>query len=182
MEKRENPIALRSKQWLATALLSLMREKPFDSIKIIEISKRADLTRQTFYQNFDSKTAVLNYYLDQLFELFLQELREKHIQSHKMLTLSYLDFWTRYDEFLQLIINNGLSWILLSKFPDYLDRLITITNFHKYSNSAEIAKYAYTYLSGALANVLIYWIKDGKRLSIDQIATMIEEIHSGEIN
>jgi len=180
MDKRENPTALRSKKWLTEALLSLMKEKTYDSIKIVEISKRADLTRQTFYQNFDSKAAALNYHLDQLFELFLSELQKKDIHTSKELTICYLDFWSRYDSFINLIIKNDLSWILLSKFPQYLDKLMTLIHIEKNSNSVDTAKYAYTYISGALANVLIYWVGDGKRLSIEQISTMVEDIHNGK--
>lgn len=179
--KRENPTALRSKKWISEALLSLMQEKAFDSIKIIEISKRADLTRQTFYQNFDSKTAVLDYHLDQLFELFLKKLQNAGIRSGKELTYCYFNFWSQYDDFLKLIDKNGLSWILVSKYPDYLDRLITMPWIQENSSSVDSSKYAYAYLSGALANVLIFWIRDGKRLSIDQIASMIEDIHNGRI-
>ena len=181
MEKHENPTALRSKKWITEALLSLMQEKAFASIKIIEISKRADLTRQTFYQNFDSKTAVLDYYLDQLFEQFSKELQNADIQSGKKLTYCYFNFWSQYDDFLRLIIKNGLAWILVSKYPDYLDRLITVPWIQENNNSTDLSKHAYAYLSGALANVLIFWIKDEKRLTINQIAGMIEDIHNGKV-
>ena len=38
---KENPIAVQSKQWILSALLSLMEEKDFALITITELTKRA---------------------------------------------------------------------------------------------------------------------------------------------
>ena len=54
-----NITALRSKTWITESLLKLMEEKDFSKITITEIIKNADLTRQTFYRNFDSKEDIL---------------------------------------------------------------------------------------------------------------------------
>lgn len=43
MKKSNNPSVIRSQQWLYNSLLMLMKEKPFDSITIDEITKNADL-------------------------------------------------------------------------------------------------------------------------------------------
>jgi len=93
MKMTMNPTALRSRQCIVEAMLAMLDEHPFDEIRISELSMRADLTRQTFYQNFGSKIEVLNYYLDQLFEQFYQVLQNKRIHSPKELTYQYFSFW-----------------------------------------------------------------------------------------
>lgn len=54
-----NPVAIQSQKWLVTALLDLMKEKPYNKITIKEIAEKADLDRSTFYRNINSKEAVL---------------------------------------------------------------------------------------------------------------------------
>jgi len=58
-----NITALKSKAWITESLLVLMMEKDFDKITITEIINKADLTRQTFYRNFESKENVLYEYV-----------------------------------------------------------------------------------------------------------------------
>lgn len=52
MKDTQNPIALRSREWLTNALLELMKDKPFHEISISEIAEKADLSRRTFYRFF----------------------------------------------------------------------------------------------------------------------------------
>ena len=46
---------------LGEALRELMRERPFDSISVIDIAGRAGVSRKTFYYHFSDKYALLNW-------------------------------------------------------------------------------------------------------------------------
>ena len=72
-----NPLALRSQEWLANALLALMEEKEFKDISIKEIAARADLSRRTFYRVFETKEDPLIWHLNTLYEEFLTLLRQQ---------------------------------------------------------------------------------------------------------
>ena len=54
-----NATAIRSQKWIVDSLLSLMEQKPYAEITVRDICKAADLSRQTFYNVFDSKDEVL---------------------------------------------------------------------------------------------------------------------------
>lgn len=47
MDKKENPLAVQSKQWILTALLALMEEKSYNNISIKELTAKAALDRKT---------------------------------------------------------------------------------------------------------------------------------------
>ena len=47
------------KQSITQALLQLMQAESFESISITDITKRAGVSRVSFYRNFDSKEDVL---------------------------------------------------------------------------------------------------------------------------
>lgn len=76
MKKSNNPSVIRSQQWLYNSLLMLMKEKPFDSITIGEITKNADLDRTTFYRNFDSKEDILNVGISKIKNKYIDVLKK----------------------------------------------------------------------------------------------------------
>lgn len=51
------------------AFLKLLKEKPFNKITIVEIGKKAGITRSTFYLHFDSLTDLLNEVIDEALSL-----------------------------------------------------------------------------------------------------------------
>ena len=82
----KNPSALRSKDWLRKALLQLLEEQKYTQITIKEICVRADLSRQNFYQMFDSKDEVMEYHFMILFGEFSKECGDFRNCIHKRLS------------------------------------------------------------------------------------------------
>ena len=81
MYQGNNPTALQSQHWIADSLLMLMQEKPYAQITIQNICKRADLSRQTFYNMFDSKEEVLRFCLREQYEQQLHRFGSKPMIS-----------------------------------------------------------------------------------------------------
>ena len=65
-----NPSALRSREWLCNALLEMLKSQRFTEITIKDICREADLSRQTFYQIFESKEEIIAYHFEELFSAF----------------------------------------------------------------------------------------------------------------
>ena len=53
---------------LAQALDELMREKPLDAIRAVEIAERAGVSKQTFYNHYTDKFALMEYLFRVKFE------------------------------------------------------------------------------------------------------------------
>ena len=51
----------RTRKFLVDALLSLLEERPFHSLSVVDICQRAMVHRTTFYAHFDDKQALLRY-------------------------------------------------------------------------------------------------------------------------
>lgn len=92
---KENPIAVQSKQWLLSALLSLMEEKDFALITITELTKRADLDRKTFYRNFHSKEDVISLKIEELCQLYIEKLQTLSSISAYTLSKAYFEICIR---------------------------------------------------------------------------------------
>lgn len=63
-----------TKEVLFMALRSLLEEKPFDSITILELTSRADVSRTTFYRNYHSiEDVLIDYFREHPFGAFSQD-------------------------------------------------------------------------------------------------------------
>ena len=67
MYEGKNPTALTSRGWLVEALLALMKTRPYSKITVKDICKQADLSRQTFYNFFDTKDDIIRFRIDQCY-------------------------------------------------------------------------------------------------------------------
>ncbi len=73
-ETRVDPRVTRTRRLLAEALQSLLEEKPFEDITVLDIAARATVNRATFYAHFTDKYAMV----DDLFrDLFAQILAQR---------------------------------------------------------------------------------------------------------
>ena len=50
----------KSQYFISQALLTLMREKPYEKISVMDIARRAYVSRTTFYNHFQDKADILN--------------------------------------------------------------------------------------------------------------------------
>ena len=50
----------------ANALLNLLKTQPLNKITVTQITKESNLTRQTFYRNFEDKEDLVNWYFEKL--------------------------------------------------------------------------------------------------------------------
>lgn len=50
----------------AKALLQLLNTQPLEKITVTQITRQANMTRQTFYRNFEDKEALVNWYFEKL--------------------------------------------------------------------------------------------------------------------
>lgn len=171
---KENPISVKSKQWILTALLNLMKEKDFDKITIKELAVCADLDRKTFYRNFHSKEEVLYLQLQELCQLYIEKLKELPQLSAYSITESYFSICVQYSYFFMLLERNNLLPLVLLKFDEYLPALNDLfLNNPTYRNKP---KYELIYQAGGFWNVTNHWISDGMKESPEEMAKIVSAI------
>jgi AcrR family transcriptional regulator len=172
---RENPSAARSKRWIQESLIAMMRETPYDQIKISEICKRADLTRPTFYQHFKSKEEALLQYLDTLFDAFSDSIGSCKIQSIYELAYRFFMFWEIHYEFIDILEENGILSLLNKRFPIYLNEIIRMLAVAPKEMPAQAQDYVNTFISGGLVSMLKLWISHKRNVSAEALADYLEK-------
>lgn len=173
-QKKENPIAVQSKQWILKALLELMEEKDYQSISIKELAERADLDRKTFYRNFQSKDEVIIMKLQELCERYIEELQALPQLSTHDGTKAYFNICIAHAHFFQLLRRNNLLPLVLLKFNEYLPAIneVFLSN-PEYKNKS---KYELVYQAGGFWNVTARWLEDGAKETAEEMAAVVGSI------
>jgi len=179
-DKRPNPSSERSKKWLTESLLELMTQTPYSKITIQDISKNADLVRQTFYKNYASKDDILENYIGILLMNFGKKFFEENKFDTKTFLKSHFDFWSNNSEFLELLIKNNLTYLLDKQYKKRIAKLVDVLIQKKFDTDSAKHKYALAFMSGALVNVLVEWSYSGLEYSIDDLSDLINIIMTGQ--
>lgn len=111
--KRElNAVVIES---MTLALLELMQKKPFASITITELTRRAGVGRVSFYRNFDSKEDVLRTYLGTLMTEWFRPYEGK---TDYNLPETILEYYAQHKDLYILLYKQGLAHISLQSIKD----------------------------------------------------------------
>lgn len=171
-----NPSALRSMEWLQKALLQLLDEKKYSQITIKEICMRADLSRQTFYQIFDSKDEIMQYHFSILFQEFTEECDSFENITISQIAYHFFSFFYKHRKFVEILISNNLTFLLIQQFEIYLKK---IDLFLIINNNEDYPDYTTAYIAGALTQILIHWFEQSFNLSIKELSKLTESIITG---
>lgn len=180
MTNFENPIAIRSKNMLAEALLALMREKPFHDISIRELTQRADLSRRTFYRLFSTKEDILLYYILQIWYETCPSLYENSDHSYFYTSYFLMKFWYKNKDFSLLLYKHNLI-IILQKFID----VISIEVYEHNKSTTPLSKnqlaleYALAYSSGGALHVIWKWFSQGMTMTPDEVMELLMLSYKG---
>lgn len=169
----KNPTAIRSQQWITDAMYSLLERKEYSAINVKDICQKADLSRQTFYQIFDSKEEVLRYCIQQHFSPLLTIPDSKDFQY---LATYFSEHIAQNREFIQLINRRNLGHFLTDELSS---SLTIITNHFHPERDEKTKKLANAFLTAGLANMLLIWSEDSS-ISETALVTFLYEILIGK--
>ena len=170
--KKENPQRMLSKSLLVHALLELMEERPYNEINITDLSKKADLSRRTFYRHFATIDEVLDYVLIQISKQFSVYQAQQRPRTLKEIAFTFFSYWQQHRQFLQVLKNNNLLYRLHNKFA------IISSNAKEEKapvyTDVSLIDYAISFTSGALWNLLVKWLDNGAVQSPKEMSDIVE--------
>ncbi len=172
-----NPTALKSQQWLMENLLELMEEKPYNDISIMDICKKADLSRQTFYNYFESKDELFRYLLRSTYEEKLMSLDA--IPSSNEAITTFVTTMKDNPRLVSAIVKNNMGNLVSDEIFKSITRFLNkfIPNFE----NQPYFSYHIVLLSGALTHFLTYYARNNKELSEKEMTRILETFLSGKI-
>lgn len=178
MKRSTHTLAVQSQNWLTHALLSLLVKKPLQDITICELCKKADVSRRTFYRNFESKEDVLHLYFVNLQQSYIEVLKTIHDVDFQALASSYFTFWSKHMDFLLAAkCDSSLFTMLLDVLNSFIPHL-----YEHASLSQSPLPYDIHFIIGGFQNVLITWITHDCQESVDEIILMISQMFTDQIS
>lgn len=112
-KKQETNIFI--KECITTALLQMMKEKPFKNISITDLVKRAGVGRASFYRNFESKEDIIKKHLEVLIKEWGREFENS---KNPNFVESLLEHYYKHKDLFLLLYKCGLSYLILQNIKD----------------------------------------------------------------
>lgn len=177
MYSGNNPTAIKSQQWLAETLLNLMEDKSYTDISIKDICTSADLSRQTFYNYFDSKEELFRFLLRSTYEDKLNSFDS--IPQSKEAISAFVSTMRDNPKLVDVIVKNNMGNIVSDEIFKAISQFLYkfIPNFKEHPDfSCYIVL-----LSGALTHFLIYYARNCNDMSEKKMTRILETFLSGKV-
>ena len=173
MNNSDNPSAIRSRNEITQALLTLMKSTPYNEISVKQIILEAGLARKTFYRNYESKDDVL-------ISLIKKTLHNYYNIVNSGLSdvlTTVFSFAEKNKDILLLLDRNNMLHLVLQCMNEYGPLLrrefVSDSNpFNKLFDGLD-SSYLMAFNIGAFWNVISMWIHRGMSDRPEDVMSMI---------
>ena len=179
MYQGNNITAIQSQQWLGEGLIRLMGQQSYTAITIGAICKEADLSRQTFYNVFDSKEEVLRFCLRQQYVKQFQRFTNQEVITVGEIVGAFAVVVAENQNLLRLMIENQVDSVLADEITQCV--ALFAGKFVRKEQERERLAYSEALLSGALGHLLVYWFRQEQPISIGQLTQLITDFLEGKL-
>ncbi len=181
--KKGDARTIRSKKELSLSLELLLQEKDFVDISIKEIAERAMVSKNTFYNNFDTKEELL----DQLFLRYLDNIKVAEIFDEGRTTMERVNIFNslctrflseHYAKFHSMVLHDesrSIYWALANKLQIIIRDELRI--YGKGLTDAEHNEMESTFFAGGCAH-LVYreFAKDPSQCSEEGLRELLNTL------
>lgn len=159
----------RTRQYIKTALIYLLKEHPYDKISVTAIINRAGVSRAGFYRNYCSKEEVLEDICATIYE---------RLATYYMQNLHT----TTYDKVLSLFqkLREKSDWLkVIAIFSAENTQLFNMVNFIEKMQPLTTREEHYRYIAIAHSQraIILDWFQNGMKESPEEMAAIFSNIY-----
>ena len=176
MKKRISQTNIQVKQNMYKALLRLMKNKPFSSIAVSDITSEAGVSRMSFYRNNNAIEDILTEHLIEIVEEYKTKEAEEldteneNVFYEKRYMLRCFKFFYLHREFIDALITAGMGDLFLAKITEYLiEKWVDVENETR-KETLRISAYA-----GAVYNMYRQWSSGGFHELPEDVAEILSQ-------
>ena len=164
MDKRREE-NIRVKECIIRTLFQLIQTKSLSEITITELVSGAGVARASFYRNYESKEDVLITLIQDVLELYRQEIHEgpEGLYAYENILLSFR-YFQKYKRYVLDLYRSGFALTILEEMNRFHESVEGTMNF---SSTEKYTLYMYI---GALFNTAITWLSDPAAVSPEELA------------
>lgn len=187
MTKKEDLRILKTKRNLYDGLLLMMKDKPFEEIKVTDICNKALTNRSTFYDHFSDKYELLSSLMQDLEKTLSEKFKIKdEIYGTKEFYMDIIELLlehiTENSEIYSSIAKNNNNSIAADIMFDTLVKSIekhlkTIKNY----NSKVPINFVAVFYASAVVKICIDYIVDPTKYTKQELISYLEELLPNKI-
>lgn len=162
-----------SGRMIEEALFLIMQKKPYAEISVSEITRKADLSRRTFYRLYHEKDEVLHCYFDRLCQEYCNQASTLEEYNISQVTQEYFAFWYQYKENLLLMHRRGLDEMLYYEISQASRTVVKSRIGREEEKNEEEVAYFADYSTGGFSMLLQRWIMEGMKEPPEQYAQAV---------
>lgn len=162
-----------SRRMIEEALFELMKEEAFSKITVVQIAKRADVARRTFYRLYESKEDVIHRCFERLCEEYKAECGRLCSCDLRQISLDFFGFWYRHRDLLLLLNSCGLDTMLYSEMIRVSSEVVEQRVGSEAMTDLPGLEYFADYSAGGFINLLRSWVAGGMRETADEYAERV---------
>jgi len=160
----------RSKQWMADALLILIKDTPYNQISVTDITEKAGVSRLTFYRNFESKEDILQFHFDRVFSEYTSSFQAEEFDLEQALGQCF-NFWQNLKSDIKVYLKNDLHMVMYRPFEKYLNFVLSKGQYK--DSFSQIQK---TFIVGGLFSSMLSLVEEQLQQNPKEIASAVLEI------
>ncbi|MBS5479418.1 MAG: TetR family transcriptional regulator C-terminal domain-containing protein [Coriobacteriia bacterium] len=174
----------RTRNRLATALVTLLHDKPLNAITVKELTELADVNRATFYAHYRDVFGMYSQVKSDICQMF-RELVDTHAEEigredYRNLLRDLFAYFASNDDASAVIIGSSGDGTFLSDIIDVIREgsFDAISRFASPQVAAlrirneALCEYYFNFLAGGVASMLRSWVFGGCRESVDAMAAI----------
>lgn len=169
--------SIRRQRELEQGLLRIMHKRNYEDISVKDLCDEMQIPRKSFYRYFSGKDGVLYALIDHTLADFFQmptvgnKTRGTAIGDLDL----YFLFWYERRELLDALLRSGLSGILVERSANFAQQEGHMPQQFK-KMRPDIQTLAMAFSITGLMSMILFWHRDGFRVSPDEMTKLAAEI------
>ncbi len=143
-----------TKEAIINALFMLLKDNNINDIKIVDLVKKAGVSRTAFYRNYNCINDVLIDAINSLISEIINSLKENKITTWETI----LEILKKYKFYLTVLYNNNYLYLILEQFNNQIE------------NNYYMASWG-----GIVYNILNIWLKSNMETPVKEILKQVKE-------
>jgi AcrR family transcriptional regulator len=184
--KKTDARVRRTRDALGDALIALMQEKPFETIKVQDVLDRARVSRSTFYSHYSDKDDLLMSDAEEFFEALSMALSEHGDISDRVFPVKeFFKHLADVQPFYKALVKSGKFQenmeLARGHFARGIEHRLSELPRGKSIDPKERSAIAFTH-AGALLSLLTWWLDRGMREPPEQMDELFHRMVWNGVN
>lgn len=161
-----------AKECLQTALIDLLKDKEFHQISIIELSRRAGVSRMAFYRNYNSMIDIVSDCFEKThFGIPAGKINGKNQYLPDIIRCTFLFFRANKILMTRLVESGNTDIIMRSMEKQFSTTFYSLLSFYGFESKYEISA-----LVGIFYKILIDWVQSGMQEPVETMVIIVYRI------